>query len=183
MGLVWKTIPEEMQEFIRLQKVFFVASAPLDGRVNVSPKGLDTLKIIDERTVAYLDLTGSGNETAAHVLENGRMTMMFLAFSGDALILRLYGQAELIRPDHNEWHVLLSHFGQFPGIRQIFRLSVDRVSSSCGWSVPIFGEATQRDELTNWSTELGESGLAAFRDDKNVVSIDGLTTGYASDDF
>ena len=99
MGLSWRTIPDDMRTFIERQKLFFVATAPADGRVNLSPKGLDTLRVLDERTVVYLDLTGSGNETAAHVTENGRMTMMFCAFDGEALTLRLYGRAELIRPD------------------------------------------------------------------------------------
>ncbi|WP_222110269.1 pyridoxamine 5'-phosphate oxidase family protein [Mesorhizobium amorphae] len=114
MGLGWRTIPDDMRAFIEAQKLFFVATAPQDGRVNLSPKGLDTLRVLDERTVTYLDLTGSGNETAAHVTENGRMTMMFCAFSGKAMTLRLYGKADLIRPDHPEWATLRAPYPDLP---------------------------------------------------------------------
>lgn len=183
MGLSWKKIPEEMRIFIEAQKLFFVATAPRDGRVNLSPKGLDTLRVIDDGTVAYLDLTGSGNETAAHVNENGRMTMMFCAFNGQAVTLRLYGKAELVRPDHPEWGGLRALFPEFPGVRQIFRLKVSDVATSCGWSVPVVGEMRERDELIEWSNAKGEDNLEAYRLANNVVSIDGLPTGYVSDDF
>lgn len=183
MGLAWRTIPDEMRAFIEAQKLFFVATAPRDGRVNLSPKGLDTLRVLDERTVVYLDLTGSGNETAAHVTENGRMTMMFCAFSGKAVTLRLYGKAELIRPDHSEWQDLRPLFPDFPGVRQIFRLDVESVATSCGWSVPLVGEMQERDELIAWSAGQSEDEIEAYRLAHNVVSIDGLPTGYVSDDF
>lgn len=183
MGLAWRTIPDDMRAFIEAQKLFFVATAPRDGRVNLSPKGLDTLRVLDDRTVTYLDLTGSGNETAAHVHENGRMTMLFCAFSGEALTLRLYGRAELIRPDHAEWPQLRSMFSDFPGVRQIFRLNVDSVATSCGWSIPVVGAMSERSELLEWADAKGEDGLEAYRLTNNVVSIDGLPTGYVSDDF
>ncbi|PSJ64712.1 pyridoxamine 5'-phosphate oxidase family protein [Kumtagia ephedrae] len=183
MGLSWRTIPDDMRAFIEAQKLFFVATAPTDGRVNLSPKGLDTLRVLDERTVAYLDLTGSGNETAAHVTENGRMTMMFCAFNGEPMTLRLYGKAELIRPDHAEWPQLRLLFPEFPGTRQIFRLAVDSVATSCGWSIPAVGEMRERDELIDWAKAKGEDGIEAYRLANNVVSIDGLPTGYVSDDF
>lgn len=183
MGLSWRTIPDDMRTFIERQKLFFVATAPADGRVNLSPKGLDTLRVLDERTVVYLDLTGSGNETAAHVTENGRMTMMFCAFDGEALTLRLYGRAELIRPDHPEWPALLGLFPEIVGTRQIFRLGVDAVATSCGWSVPVFRIEHERDELVQWAGGQSADELEAYRLANNVVSIDGLSTGYASDDF
>ncbi|MGS1096569.1 pyridoxamine 5'-phosphate oxidase family protein (plasmid) [Aquamicrobium terrae] len=183
MGLGWRTIPDDMRAFIEAQKLFFVATAPSDGRVNLSPKGLDTLRILDERTVAYLDLTGSGNETAAHVTENGRMTMMFCAFSGQAMTLRLYGKAELIRPDHPEWETLRPLFPDLPGVRQIFRLKVDSAATSCGWSIPVVGEMQERDELVKWADAQSEDEIEAYRLANNVVSIDGLSTGYVSDDF
>lgn len=183
MGLTWTEIPQEMRDFIEAQKVFFVATAPHEGRVNLSPKGLDTLRVLDSRTVAYLDLTGSGNETAAHVTENGRMTMMFCAFSGTAMTLRLYGKADLLRPDNAEWEALRPSFPVFPGMRQIFRLHVDRVATSCGWSVPVVGAVQERSELIEWSNAQGEDGLEIYRQENNVVSIDGLPTGYLSDDF
>lgn len=183
MGLGWRTIPDDMRAFIEAQKLFFVATAPSDGRVNLSPKGLDTLRILDERTVAYLDLTGSGNETAAHVTENGRMTMMFCAFSGQAMTLRLYGKAELIRPGHPEWETLRPLFPDLPGVRQIFRLKVDSATTSCGWSIPVVGEMQERDELVKWADAQSEDEIEAYRLANNVVSIDGLSTGYVSDDF
>jgi len=183
MGLGWRTIPDDMRAFIEAQKLFFVATAPQDGRVNLSPKGLDTLRVLDERTVVYLDLTGSGNETAAHVSENGRMTMMFCAFSGAPMTLRLYGSAELIRPDHGEWAALQALFPALPGTRQIFRLNVDSVATSCGWSIPVVVELQERDELIEWAAGQSADEIEAYRLANNVVSIDGLSTGYVSDDF
>jgi len=183
MGLAWRTIPDDMRAFIEAQKLFFVATAPQDGRVNLSPKGLDTLRVLDERTVVYLDLTGSGNETAAHVSENGRMTMMFCAFSGDPLTLRLYGKASLIRPEHIDWKGLRRLFPDFPGTRQIFRLSVESVATSCGWSIPVVTEMQERDQLVKWAGGQSEDEIEAYRLANNVVSIDGLSTGYVSDDF
>lgn len=183
MSTGWTSIPEKFQTFIKEQPMFFVATAPMDGRVNVSPKGHDTLRILDAKTVAYLDLTGSGNETAAHVTENGRMTMMFCAFTGEAVTLRLYGQAELIRPDHPEWDTLLPLFPVLPGRRQIYRLNVAQVMTSCGWTVPDMSGATERDELLKWSAAKSDDEIEAYRLANNVVSIDGLPTGYVSDDF
>lgn len=183
MGLSWKTIPDDMREFIEAQKVFFVATAPGDGRVNVSPKGLDTLRVLDERRVAYLDLTGSGNETAAHVSDNGRMTMMFCAFSGDPLTLRLYGKADLIRPHDHGWEALRPLFPDLPGARQIFRLNVESVATSCGWSIPVVTGMRERDELIKWASRQTPDEIEAYRLANNVVSIDGHSTGYVSDDF
>jgi hypothetical protein len=183
MGLSWTEIPADMQDFIRQQKLFFVASAPGDGRVNLSPKGLDTLRILDARTVAYLDLTGSGNETAAHVHENRRMTMMFCAFAGKAVTLRLYGKADLIRPDHADWAELIGLFPVLPGTRQIFRLNVESVATSCGWSIPVADTLTERRELLDWAQSMTPDEIENYRLNNNVVSIDGLSTGYVSDDF
>jgi hypothetical protein len=183
MGLHWREIPNDMRAFIEAQMLFFVATAPREGRVNVSPKGLDTLRVLDTRTVAYLDLTGSGNETAAHVTENGRMTMMFCALTGEAMTLRLYGKAELIRPDHGDWAALRPLFPDFPGVRQIFRLSVESVATSCGWSIPAAGELRERHELTEWAAGMSEDEIEKYRLENNAVSIDGLPTGYISDDF
>jgi len=184
MGLTWTEIPVDMQRFIANQKVFFVATAPMNERVNVSPKGLDTLRVLSARSVCYLDLTGSGNETAAHVTENGRMTIMFCAFEGEAVILRLYGKAQVIRPETEGWSQLRPLFSDYVGIRQIFQLDIDRVSTSCGWAVPLaVAGFEERHELLEWSEKQGASGLEDFRQTYNVASIDGLSTGYASDDF
>jgi len=183
MGLSWREIPDEMRAFIEAQKLFFVATAPKDGRVNLSPKGLDTLRVLGPRTVVYLDLTGSGNETAAHVTENGRMTMMFCAFNGKPMTLRLYGKAEIVRPDHAAWAGLRGLFSDFPGVRQIFRLDVESAATSCGWSVPDFGGMRERSELIEWASAKSPDEIEAYRVANNAVSIDGLTTGYVSDDF
>lgn len=183
MELNWREIPDDMRAFIEAQKLFFVATAPRDGRVNLSPKGLDTLRVLDRRTVIYLDLTGSGNETAAHVTENRRMTMMFCAFNGPPMTLRLYGEAELIRPAHEAWGGLRRLFSDFPGIRQIFRLHVESVATSCGWSIPVVGEMRERGELIEWAGAKTSDEIEAYRLANNVVSIDGLPTGYVGDDF
>lgn len=168
--------------FIAAQRVFFVASAPLaaDGRVNLSPKGLDTLRVLDSRRVAYMDYTGSGVETIAHVRENGRLTIMFCAFEGRANILRLQGRGRVVEPDGEdaaEFAALLPAFGvgEPPtGVRAVIVLEVDRVADSCGYGVPRYRYEGERDELAKWNTKKGEAGLAEYRAKKNMVSIDGL---------
>lgn len=180
---LWTEIPDDKRAFIEAQLMFFVATAPHDGRVNLSPKGHDTLRVLDNHTVAYLDLTGSGNETAAHVSENGRMTMMFCAFTGAPMTLRLYGTATVVRPDHPDWERLLPLFPDYPGLRQFFRLDIDRVSTSCGFTVPVAMDLAERHELMEWTACQSADELEAYRLANNVVSIDGLPTGYVPDDF
>jgi predicted pyridoxine 5'-phosphate oxidase superfamily flavin-nucleotide-binding protein len=175
MGKVVECITPELQAFIEAQPLFFVASAPLaeSGHVNVSPKGLDCLRVLAPDRVAYLDLTGSGNETAAHLGENGRVTFMFCAFTGPPRILRLYGTGEVALPGTAAWDALVDRFPAYPGARQIVVAAITRVQTSCGFAVPRMKYVQQRDTLLRWAEAKGEA-LPAYRAQKNATSIDGL---------
>ncbi|MBS1802760.1 MAG: pyridoxamine 5'-phosphate oxidase family protein [Acidobacteria bacterium] len=180
MAKMFDRIDERLAEFARGQKIFFTASAAADGRVNVSPKDGASLRVLDERKVAYLDQTGSGNETAAHVRASGRLTLMFCAFEGAPMILRFYGTAKVLPRRSAEYLELLdSAFGgvEPPGARQIVVLSVDRVQTSCGYGVPLFDYVGERETLKRWAMSKGEAGLKEYRQQKNAQSIDGLPTG------
>ena len=156
--------------------MFFVGTAAADGRVNVSPKGMDSLRVLGENRVVWLNLTGSGNETAGHLLENDRMTLMFCAFEGSPMILRLYGRATVVHPRDPEWRKLFPLFPPIPGARQIFDMHVDLVQTSCGNAVPLFDFNEQRDILEQWAERKGEEGLQDFWETRNQVSIDGKPT-------
>ncbi len=176
-----KTFPEitaDLNEFIQAQPLFFVATAPLSGggHVNLSPKGLDCLRILGPNQVAYIDLTGSGNETSAHLLENGRITLMFCAFSGPPKILRLYGTGTTVLPDTAEWAAIKPQFPDYPGMRQIILADIVRVQTSCGYAVPLMEYVSERDTLIRWAETIGEEKLISARSEKNVASIDGLPT-------
>lgn len=167
-------------DFIRRQHVFFTGSAAADGRVNVSPKGLDTLRVLDPRTLAYIDLTGSGAETAAHVRAAGRLTLMFCAFEDPPVILRLYGTGRLLVRGSDDYARLLADaFGgvEPTGARQIVVLDVEMVQTSCGYAVPRMDFVADRAVLDDWAARKGEDGLAAYRRENNAASIDGLPTG------
>lgn len=166
-------IKDSFREFIEQQKIFFVATAATDGRVNLSPKGMDSLRVLDRNRVLWLNVTGSGNETQAHLQESPRMTLMFCAFNGNALILRLYGTARMILPGSAEWHELYALFPSNPGARQLVDMRVDLVQTSCGQAVPFFEYVNEREELTEWATRKGEDGLRTYREQKNSVSLDG----------
>jgi hypothetical protein len=176
MGKVVESIVPELRSFIEAQPVFFVASAPLegDGHVNLSPKGLDCLRVLSMTRVAYLDLTGSGNETAAHLAENGRITFMFCSFTGPPRILRLYGRGRTVLPDAAEWSDLRARFPDHPGARQIILADISRVQTSCGFAVPFMEYVGQRDRLPRWAEAKGEVALRTYRREKNSRSIDGL---------
>jgi hypothetical protein len=178
MAKVFDYITDELQRFIARQQVFFVATAPLSaaGHVNISPKGLDSFRILSPNRVTYLDLTGSGNETSAHLHENGRITFMFCAFQGAPLILRLYGQGQTILPTSPEWEALLSHFSDMPGIRQLVVADIDRVQTSCGSGVPLYDYQAQRQVMLQWAEKKGPDGLQQYHRQKNLISIDGLPT-------
>ena len=172
-----ESITDRLRAFIEKQHVFFVATAPLsaDGRVNLSPKGLDgTFAVVDEHTVAYLDLTGSGAETVAHLRENGRITVMFCAFEGPPNIVRLHGHGRHTVPGDSEFDSLRGRFADHPGVRGIVVVDVDRVSDSCGYAVPLMSHDGDRDLLTSWAGHRGEAGLETYRAQKNATSIDGL---------
>ncbi len=182
MARTYDAITDELRSFIEAQRMFFVASAPLgaDGHVNLSPKGLEALRVLGPHRVAYLDLTGSGNETSAHLAENGRITLMFCAFDGPPSILRLYGQGAVALPGGALWDELRPHFGDSPGARQIIVATIERVQTSCGFAVPRYDYVGQRDTLVRWSDVKGEEGLIAYRAEKNARSIDGLVTPLGS---
>lgn len=177
MAKMYETLTPELMAFIRKQKMFFVATTAPDARINLSPKGLDSLRVLDERTLAYLDLTGSSAETAAHLRVDPRMTMMFCSFSVEALLLRVYGQGVGVLPQDARWGELAGLFPEYPGARQIVVLTVASVQTSCGAGVPMMGYAGERGTLSEWARKKGAAGIAEYRQQKNAVSIDGLPTG------
>ncbi len=176
MATAYESITETMQGFVDRQHVFFVATAPSgdDGRVNLSPKGLDSFRVLGPNRVAYLDLTGSGAETIAHVRQNGRITFMFCAFDGKPDIIRFYGSGAVHRPGDHDFAELLPHFGERSGVRSIITAEIDRTSSSCGFAVPKMAFIEDRDTLTTWSAKKTDDDLAAYWAQKNATSIDGL---------
>ncbi len=176
MGKRFDSITDHHRTFIEAQKLFFVATAAPDGRVNLSPKGLDTLRVLDEQTVVWLNGTGSGNETAAHLLDSPRMTLMFCAFEGNPLILRLYGEAEVYSPRDAAWGELVGLFPPLGGARQIFKLHVDLVQTSCGFGVPLYSYEGDRELMHTWAARKGEDGLEAYWREKNQLSLDGRPT-------
>lgn len=180
MGKQFSSMEPAHREFIQKQHIFFNASAAQGGHVNVSPRDGKSLRILDANTVAYLDLTGSGNETAAHLLADGRLTLMFCAFEGPPMILRLYGIGRTIRRGSEEYAQLLAtQFGGVEplGARQMFVLAVELVQTSCGYNVPLFDYRSERETLTKWAEHKGTEGLEAYWCEKNTRSIDGLPTG------
>lgn len=182
MGKVYAEISSALGQWMAQQPLFFVATAPLstDGHLNCSPKGGDCFRVIDSLTVAYQDLTGSGAETLAHLRENGRMVIMFCAFEGPPNIVRLHGQGDVLTPEHPEFDRLAAHFPPHPGTRSIIRLGVTRVSDSCGYGVPFMAFQGHRNALQAWSEKKGPEGLAAYRQERNSHSIDGLPAWEAS---
>ena len=174
-----KQLSGNFVKFIERQPMFFVATAAADGRVNVSPKGMDTLRVLGPNRIVWLSLSGSGNETAAHLLENNRMTLMFCAFDGDALILRTYGTACTLHPRDAGWEELAKLFPEMAGNRQIFDMTIDLVQTSCGTGVPVMSYQRQRgpEELLPFYEEMGADGVERYWTRKNAVSIDGKNTG------
>ena len=176
MAQRYSEISDEHKGFIEEQKIFFVGTATADGRVNVSPKGLDSLRVVDKNRILWLNLTGSGNETSAQVQENPRMTLMFAAFAGSPMILRLYGCAEAIHRKDSRWAELYPLFAPSPGARQLFDFRVDLVQASCGFAVPLFDYVGERGQLSEWAVKKGEQGLRAFWERRNQFSLDGKRT-------
>ena len=176
MARQFQDINDTLRRFIEAQKIYFVGTAAADGRVNLSPKGLDSLRILSPTQVIWLNLTGSGNETAAHIQENSRMTLMLTAFDGPPMILRIYGTARVVHLQDADWEQLYSHFEPNIGARQIFDLSVDLVQTSCGYAVPLFDYVGDRDVLDGWTDRKGPEGIQKYWEDHNQVSIDGKPT-------
>jgi hypothetical protein len=176
MGQRYQELSDKHIEFIAQQKLFFVGTATTESRVNVSPKGMDTFRVLCSRRVAWLNLTGSGNETAAHVQRLPRMTLMFCAFEGAPLILRLYGSAKVIHQHDPEWEELFALFKPLPGARQIFDVSLDLVQTSCGMAVPNYAYVGDRELLSDWAVRKGDDGIKRYWEEKNQTSIDGIPT-------
>jgi len=177
VGKLYQHLTAELIEFIQSQDLFFVGSAPRadDGHINISPKGMDCLRVLDEHTLAYLDVTGSGVDTIAHVRENRRLVMMFCAFKGRPLILRIHGWAEVLQTCDAEFQQLRPHFDELPGVRSIIRLNATRIADSCGWTVPIYERVGERDYYQKFADKLGPAGLQEAQLAANMQSIDGLT--------
>lgn len=177
MGKTYDAIDDRLREFIERQHVFFVATAPSggEGHVNCSPKGLDSLRILDPHTVAYIDYPGSGAETIAHLRDNGRIVIMLCAFDGPPKIVRLHGRGTVVEPHDDEFAQLAAHFGEQPlAVRSIIRVEVTRVSDSCGYGVPLMEYERERSQLPAWATKKGAAGLETYKCEKNARSIDGL---------
>jgi len=177
MARFYPALDDRHCEFIAAQKLFFTATGTASSRHNLSPKGMDSLRVIDPRSVAYLDLTGSSNETAAHLRHDGRMTMMWCSFDAEPLILRVYGRGRAVRRQDAEWGELRGHFPALPGERQIILLQIESVQTSCGYAVPRYTYDGERDTLARWAEKKGAVGLLDYWRGKNQVSIDGLPTG------
>ena len=178
MGRFFNDILNQHKTFIERQKIFFVATAPFDkdGHVNLSPKGTDSFHVFSPNRVAYMDIVGSGNETSAHLLENGRITFMFCAFEGPPNILRLYGKGYTVLPGDAEWEPLSAYFKLVLGTRQIIVADIDKVQTSCGFSVPFYSYEGERDQAEQWALNKGEAGLETYKKEKNMLSLDGLPT-------
>jgi len=176
VGKTYPEIDEELRRFMQAQSMFFVARAPLDarGHVNLSPKGLDTFRVLGPRSVAYLDVFGSGVETIAHVRENGRIVVMFCAFQGAPKVLRLHGLGRVVEPHEAEFAALQAHFSAYEGTRAIIVVEVTRIGDSCGYGVPLLKFEAQRAALPAWCRKRGTEGLKIYRQEKNRQSIDGL---------
>ncbi len=178
MGKFFNQIQDPHKKFIEKQHLFFVATAPLatDGHINLSPKGMDCFRVLSPNQVAYMDIIGSGNETSAHILENGRITFMFCAFDGPPNILRLYGKGYAVLPGDDDWPALSAHFNMVMATRQIIVADIDMVQTSCGFSVPYYSYEGERDHAEKWAQNKGVEGLKIYKDEKNLVSLDGLPT-------
>jgi len=178
MATFYDKITDQQQAFITKQHIFFVGTAPLsgEGHVNLSPKGLDSFRVLSPNRVAYMDLTGSGSETSAHLLENGRITFMFCSFEGAPNILRLYGKGYTILPDHPEWESLSAHFTLHPTTRQLIVADISKVQTSCGFGVPFYEYVGERNHHFKWADKLGQAGVETYQQENNLHSLDGLPT-------
>ena len=182
MGKEHSQINEEDREFIENQKMFFVCTAPLsdEGHINLSPKGFDCFRVLSPTRVGYLDIIGSGNETSAHLLENGRITFMFCAYDGPPRIIRLYGKGRTILPGDAEWDEVSKEFTILPATRQIIIADIFKVKSSCGFGVPLYNYEGGRDHAIKWAEKKGEDGLEDYKKENNMVSMDGLPAPIAA---
>jgi len=183
MGQRYSEISDKLQDFIKDQKIFFVGTATVDSRVNISPKGMDSLRVLDKNQIVWLNVTGSGNETSAHIQDNSRMTIMFSAFEGNPMILRLYGNAKVIHKNDLKWNELFSLFDPISGARQLFHLTIDLVQTSCGMAVPFFDYIEEREQLKDWASKKGDNGIKEYWLEKNQISLDGKPTYIKDKNF
>jgi hypothetical protein len=181
MSKWYEVLTPEIKEFIAEQMMFFVATAPHAGRINLSPKGMDTFRVLNDHSVIYLDITGSGNETAAHLLENGRITIMFCAFGKNPRILRLYGRGRTIHPRDARWDEYFAMFPATPGLRQFMEIDIDAAMTSCGYAVPKLEQLSERDTLRKYWQKRSSADLDKYHREMNELSIDGLPTGLLAD--
>jgi len=181
MARFYPALEDRHRDFIAAQKIFFTASGTATGRLNLSPKGMDSLRVLSPNRIAYLDLTGSGNETAAHLKHDGRLTFMWCSFDADPLILRTYGHGRTVHRQDAEWRALRAHFPDLPGERQLIVLDIESVQTSCGYAVPLYTYRGERETLARWVEKKGPVGLLDYWREKNRTSIDGLPTGLLED--
>ena len=181
MSAFYDALTPEIIKFVEAQPMFFTATAPTAGRINLSPKGMDTFRVLDEHTVAWLDLTGSGNETATHIRENGRITLMFCGFGAEAKIVRLYGAGRAIRPHQSEFGALRGRFPDYPGVRQIMQVTIASAMTSCGYGVPRMELVKERETLAAYWAKRGDDAPSRYWCEHNVRSIDGLESGILDD--
>ena len=177
MAKIYDALNEKLTQFIEAQKIFFTGTAAAEGRVNVSPKGTDSLRVMNDKQILWLNLTGSGNETAAHLKEINRITLMFCAFEGEPLILRIYGSARTIHRQDPDWEKYYAEFPTNNGARNIFLVDIDNVQTSCGFAVPYMDYKEDRTILTDWSGKKTDEQMQSYWKEKNVNSIDGFPTG------
>ncbi|MDT0606925.1 pyridoxamine 5'-phosphate oxidase family protein [Croceitalea rosinachiae] len=177
MGKQLKKLTPKLVDFIENQSMFFVGTSMKEGKINISPKGLDSLRVLDENRVIWLNLTGSGNETAAHLLNDNRMTIMFCAFDGPPIILRLYGVAQIYHEYDPFWDKHISLFPEIPGKRQLIDMKIELIQTSCGMGVPLMDYKEQRQGLINWAEDQGDDGIKTYWGKKNTKSLDGYSTG------
>lgn len=182
MAKFFDKIDPAHRAFIEAQHVFFTGTAAQTGRVNVSPKGMDALRVVGENRILWLNLTGSGNETAGHLQQVNRVTLMWCSFEKRPQILRCYGTARAVHPRDKEWDDLIGHFDLIPGTRQIFDVHVAEVQTSCGYSIPYMDYAGERDTLVKWAEDKGETGLQKHWRERNTETIDGFPTGMVDPD-
>ena len=177
MGKQFPALTQAHKDFIAVQPLFFTGSAARDGKVNISPKGMDSLRVLDDSTIAYVNATGSGNETAGHLLDHPRLTLMWCSFDTRPQILRTYGTARAIHPRDADWDALATQLPPVEGARQIFVQSIDMVQTSCGYAVPFMEKVGERDTLNHWARDKGTDGVQAYWQDRNQKTLDDQPTG------
>lgn len=184
MSNFYEQLDDKLVTFIKKQRIFFVASAPNNGLINLSPKGMNTFFVVDNKRVAFMNFIGSGNETAAHLLNDGRLTIMFCSFEKEPLILRLYGKGNVVYPGNVDWAEWEQHFGgPRPGNRQVITLEISKIQTSCGFSVPFYEYTGERNMLIEWGVKKGFEGVRQYAIEHNRRSLDGLNTGLDEESF